>query len=84
MVNWELDHLGTQHPPQELDNMADDVPPWPPPTGRPAKYFENELKDHIRIQRQGGPMQLYNTLPVHHHLVHRPGYPAVRRVFGGM
>jgi 3-ketosteroid 9alpha-monooxygenase subunit A len=32
-----------------------------PTHGAPSEYFENEAKDHIFIQRQGGPMQLYNA-----------------------
>ena len=61
-VNWELDHLGelSIHPQEILDNMAD-VRHLGPTHGAPSEYFENELKDHICIQRQGGPMQLYDT-----------------------
>jgi 3-ketosteroid 9alpha-monooxygenase subunit A len=61
-VNWELDHLGELHihPQEILDNMAD-VRHLGPTHGAPSEYFENELKDHVCIQRQGGPMQLYNT-----------------------
>ena len=61
-VNWELDHLGelSIHPQEILDNMAD-VRHLGPTHGAPSEYFENELKDHVCIQRQGGPMQLYDT-----------------------
>jgi len=61
-VRWELDHLGELpvHPQEILDNMAD-VRHLGPTHGAPSEYFENEFRDHICIQRQGGPMQLYNT-----------------------
>jgi len=61
-VNWELDHLGELniHPQEILDNMAD-VRHLGPTHGAPSEYFENEYKDHVCVQRQGGPMQLYNT-----------------------
>ncbi len=59
-VQWELDHLGELniHPQEILDNMAD-VRHLGPTHGAPSEYFENEWRDHIYIQRQGGPMQLY-------------------------
>ena len=61
-VRWELDHLGELpiHPQEILDNMAD-VRHLGPTHGAPSEYFENEFRDHICIQRQGGPMQLYQT-----------------------
>ncbi len=61
-VRWQLDHLGELeiHPQEILDNMAD-VRHLGPTHGAPSEYFENEFKDHVYIQRQGGPMQLYNT-----------------------
>jgi 3-ketosteroid 9alpha-monooxygenase subunit A len=61
-VQWELDHLGELdlHPQEVLDNMAD-VRHLGPTHGCPSQYFENEFRDHIYIQRQGGPMQLYET-----------------------
>ena len=61
-VNWELDHLGELpvHPQEILDNMAD-VRHLGPTHGAPCEYFENEFKDHICIQRQGGEMQLYDN-----------------------
>ncbi len=60
-VHWELDHLGELniHPQEILDNMAD-VRHLGPTHGAPSQYFENEFRDHIYIQRQGGPIQLYN------------------------
>ncbi|MDY0006760.1 MAG: Rieske 2Fe-2S domain-containing protein [Spongiibacteraceae bacterium] len=61
-VRWELDHLGTIdiHNLEILDNMAD-VRHLGPTHGQPCAYFENEFRDHIVIQRQGGHMQLYNA-----------------------
>jgi 3-ketosteroid 9alpha-monooxygenase subunit A len=61
-VRWELDHLGELpiHSQEILDNMAD-VRHLGPTHGCPSEYFENEFKDHVYIQRQGGPMQLYDT-----------------------
>jgi 3-ketosteroid 9alpha-monooxygenase subunit A len=61
-VRWQLDHLGELpvHPQEILDNMAD-VRHLGPTHGAPSEYFENEIRDHVYIQRQGGPMQLYGT-----------------------
>ena len=61
-VRWELDHLGELpvHTQEILDNMSD-VTHLGPTHGCPSEYFENEAKDHVYIQRQGGPMQLYGT-----------------------
>jgi len=61
-VQWELDHLGSLpvHPQEILDNMSD-AAHLGPTHGAPCEYFENEAKDHIFIQRQGGFMQLYDA-----------------------
>jgi 3-ketosteroid 9alpha-monooxygenase subunit A len=61
-VRWELDHLGELpvHTQEILDNMAD-VRHLGPTHGAPSEYFENEFIDHVYVQRQGGPMQLYQT-----------------------
>jgi len=61
-VQWELDHLGTLpiHPQEILDNMSD-MAHLGPTHGAPCEYFENEARDHIFIQRQGGFMQLYDS-----------------------
>ncbi|MEH6582284.1 MAG: Rieske 2Fe-2S domain-containing protein [Halioglobus sp.] len=61
-VQWELDHLGELpiHPQEILDNMTD-VRHLGPTHGAPSEYFQNEIKDHVLIQRQGGAMQLYDT-----------------------
>ncbi|WP_321392569.1 Rieske 2Fe-2S domain-containing protein [Emcibacter sp.] len=54
-VHWKLDHLGELdiHPQEVLDNMAD-AHHLGPTHGSPSEYFENEWRDHIYIQRQGG------------------------------
>jgi len=54
-VQWKIDHLGEldSHPQEVLDNMADS-PHLGPIHGSDLKYFENEMRDHIVIQRQGG------------------------------
>lgn len=65
-VRWELDHLGAIeiHGLEILDNMAD-VRHLGPTHGAPCEYFENEFRDHIVIQRQGGKMQLYGNNHLH-------------------
>lgn len=62
-VRWELDHLGEIdiHPQEILDNMAD-AQHLGPTHGAPCQYFENEIRDHIFIQRQGGWHQGYNCM----------------------
>lgn len=54
-VHWTIDHLGELdcHPQEVLDNMAD-APHLGPIHGSTLAYFENELRDHVIIQRQGG------------------------------
>jgi len=54
-VRWQLDHLGELpvHPQEILDNMAD-MRHLGPTHGAPSEYFENEFRDHVLIQRQGG------------------------------
>jgi 3-ketosteroid 9alpha-monooxygenase subunit A len=83
-VNWELDHLGelSIHPQEILDNMAD-VRHLGPTHGAPSEYFENELRDHICIQRQGGPMQLYNTYLYTTTWYTGPGILLSKQVFAG-
>ncbi|MFB1035668.1 MAG: Rieske 2Fe-2S domain-containing protein [Sinobacterium sp.] len=62
-VNWKLDHLGeiAIHPQEILDNMAD-CQHLGPTHGAPCEYFENEFKDHLVIQRQGGWHQAYDCM----------------------
>ena len=83
-VNWELDHLGelSIHPQEILDNMAD-VRHLGPTHGAPSEYFENELKDHVCIQRQGGPMQLYDTYLYTTTWYTGPGILLSKQVFAG-
>jgi 3-ketosteroid 9alpha-monooxygenase subunit A len=83
-VNWELDHLGELqiHPQEILDNMAD-VRHLGPTHGAPSEYFENEFKDHICIQRQGGPMQLYDTYLYTSTWYTGPGILLSKQVFAG-
>lgn len=59
-IHWSLDHLGELpvHPQEILDNMSD-IAHLGPTHGAPCQYFENQARDHLYIQRQGGPMQLY-------------------------
>jgi 3-ketosteroid 9alpha-monooxygenase subunit A len=61
-VRWELDHLGeiNMHNLEILDNMAD-LRHLGPTHGSPCEYFENEFRDHIIIQRQGGFLSLYDA-----------------------
>jgi len=82
-VNWELDHLGelNLHPQEILDNMAD-VRHLGPTHGAPSEYFENEFKDHIYVQRQGGPMQLYQTYLYTTTWYTGPGILLSKQVFG--
>ncbi|MEY4160113.1 MAG: hypothetical protein RLZZ136_734, partial [Pseudomonadota bacterium] len=54
-VRWRLDHLGTLpvHPQEILDNMADLAHFIPVHGSRDIRYFENEYRDHVMIQRFG-------------------------------
>ena len=83
-VNWQLDHLGELaiHPQEILDNMAD-VRHLGPTHGAPSEYFENEFRDHICIQRQGGPMQLYDTYLYTTTWYTGPGILLSKQVFAG-
>jgi len=83
-VQWELDHLGELqiHPQEILDNMAD-VRHLGPTHGCPSEYFENEFKDHMCIQRQGGEMQLYDTYLYTSTWYTGPGILLSKQVFAG-
>lgn len=61
-IHWTLDHLGELpvHPIEVIDNMAD-IRHLGPTHGAPCEYFENEFKDHLYIQRQGGYHQTYDA-----------------------
>ena len=54
-VRWKIDHLGQipSHPVEILDNMAD-VAHLGPTHGAPARYFRNEIQNHVLRQYQGG------------------------------
>lgn len=62
-VRWTLDHLGELdvHPQEILDNMSD--PQHLSVThGAICEFYENEFRDHICIQRQGGYHDRYHAL----------------------
>jgi 3-ketosteroid 9alpha-monooxygenase subunit A len=54
-VRWEIDHLGelASHPQEIVDNICD-IAHLGPIHGSTLEYFENEFRDHLAIQRQGG------------------------------
>ena len=54
-VRWAIDQMGEidSHPQEVIDNMAD-APHLGPIHGSMLEYFENEVRDHVVIQRQGG------------------------------
>ncbi|GAB3103957.1 Rieske (2Fe-2S) protein [Aestuariicella hydrocarbonica] len=62
-VRWTLDHLGTLdiHAIEIIDNMADTAH-LGPTHGAPCEWFENEFRDHVYIQRQGGFHQIYQAM----------------------
>ncbi len=61
-IHWQLDHLGTLpiHGIEITDNMAD-AQHLGPTHGSPVEYFENEIKDGVVIQRQGGVLAVYKS-----------------------
>ncbi len=84
-VRWELDHLGTLpvHGMEILDNMAD-AQHLGPTHGSPCQYFENEFKDHVVIQRQGGYHQTYDCMLNTTTWYTGPGLLLSRQKFGEM
>lgn len=82
-VRWELDHLGelNLHPQEILDNMAD-CQHLGPTHGAPCEYFENEFRDHIYIQRQGGWHQSYDCMLTTTTWYTGPGILLSMQVFG--
>jgi 3-ketosteroid 9alpha-monooxygenase subunit A len=54
-VRWKFDHMGDLpiHPIEILYNLAD-MAHLGPVHAAPVEYFEDEIKGHICIQRQGG------------------------------
>lgn len=84
-VRWELDHLGEleMHPQEILDNMAD-AQHLGPTHGAPCEYFENEFKDHVYIQRQGGWHQGYDCMLTTVTWYTGPGLLLSKQEFGGV
>ncbi|MEH6551082.1 MAG: Rieske 2Fe-2S domain-containing protein [Pseudomonadales bacterium] len=82
-VRWELDHLGEldMHPQEVLDNMAD-AQHLGPTHGAPCEYFENEFKDHIVIQRQGGFHKVYAAMLTTITWYTGPGILLSKQLFG--
>ena len=64
-MRWQLQDLGNIdiHGIEVLDNMAD-ARHLLPTHGADCHYFENEFRDHIVIQRQGGTIEQYGS-PFH-------------------
>ncbi len=83
-VKWELDHLGQIeiHPQEILDNMAD-CAHLGPTHGAPCEYFENEFRDHIVIQRQGGFHHTYGSYLKSFTWYTGPGILLSKQDFGG-
>lgn len=84
-IHWELDHLGEVpiHQLEILDNMTD-VHHLGPTHGSPCEYFENEYRDEVSIQRQGGFLATYQA-----HLdtvtwYTGPGILLSKQTFGGV
>ncbi|ROS01891.1 3-ketosteroid 9alpha-monooxygenase subunit A [Sinobacterium caligoides] len=83
-VHWDLDHLGEidMHPIEVIDNMAD-AQHLGPTHGAPCEYFENEFKDHIIIQRQGGVLASYGCMLMSTTWYTGPGILLSKQEFGG-
>ncbi|MBQ77318.1 MAG: (2Fe-2S)-binding protein [Cellvibrionales bacterium] len=83
-VRWELDHLGTIdiHPQEILDNMAD-CAHLGPTHGAPCEYFENEFRNHVVIQRQGGFHHTYGCYLSSITWYTGPGILLSKQDFGG-
>jgi 3-ketosteroid 9alpha-monooxygenase subunit A len=83
-VKWDLDHLGEidMHPIEVIDNMAD-ARHLGPTHGAPCEYFENEYKDHIIIQRQGGVLASYGCMLQSTTWYTGPGILLSKQEFGG-
>lgn len=82
-VRWELDHLGELdlHPIEILDNMAD-AQHLGPTHGAPCEFFENEFRDHVYIQRQGGVHAGYGALLISSTWYTGPGILLSKQSFG--
>ncbi|MCH9691583.1 MAG: Rieske (2Fe-2S) protein [Gammaproteobacteria bacterium] len=62
-IRWELDHLGeiAIHGQEIIDNMVD-AQHLGPTHGAPCEFFENEFRNHLLIQRQGGFHATYKCM----------------------
>ncbi len=83
-MHWDLDHLGeiNLHGQEILDNMAD-AQHLGPTHGAPCEFFENEIKDHFYIQRQGGFHALYQSMLISTTWYTGPGVLLSKQDFGG-
>jgi 3-ketosteroid 9alpha-monooxygenase subunit A len=83
-MHWQLDHLGELelHGLEILDNMAD-AQHLGPTHGAPCEYFENEFKDHLYIQRQGGMHHGYGAYLRSSTWYTGPGILLSKQDFGG-
>lgn len=83
-VKWELDHCGDMpvHPQEILDNMAD-LRHLGPTHGAPCEVYENEFRDHVYVQRQGGFHSDYNAFLETITWYTGPGILLSRQAFGG-
>lgn len=82
-INWELDHLGELeiHPQEILDNMAD-MQHLGPTHGAPCEFYENEWRNHVCIQRQGGVHAGYGVMLLTVTWYTGPGILLSKQAFG--
>lgn len=82
-INWELDHLGELaiHPQEIIDNMAD-MQHLGPTHGAPCEFYENEWRDHVYIQRQGGFHSGYGVMLLTSTWYTGPGVLLSKQSFG--
>lgn len=83
-VQWKLDHLGTidTHPQEVLDNMAD-ARHLGPTHGAPCEFFNNSIRGHTYIQRQGGHSKEYHADLSTYTWYTGPGILLSKQSFGG-
>ena len=84
-IHWELDHLGeiAIHGQEILDNMAD-AQHLGPTHGAPCEFFENDFRDHLYIQRQGGIHAGYGCMLITSTWYTGPGVLLSKQNFGGI
>lgn len=84
-IHYELDHLGTLpiHGIEITDNMAD-AQHLGPTHGSPVEYFENEIRDGLVIQRQGGVLDIYKSKLDSVTWYATPGVLCSKQTFAGM